>query len=388
MYPDEWPPLNALANDGDLIGRYDRGGACRCARGSPSARSSCFREWTDSRPYARPQQVHGGGPTRLRVILSVDPRQPVGTHRALRPSPGISADEAVAGREVAWARPAAPELRQPTWKPRTPVCTDVLLTTTGACSVRSRAWQREGNAESAGNTLGYSAVIKLTGRSIRSTVPADATAAAALAPRDDPRLCRHRLCSTVAARRRAAVADGDGTAATPPRPGYTLGMYAPMVRAPPWDPAAHRAADVTSSKLRWVCAATPGQQGPAPAAVPARAGLFSRARARSWPTASSGRSSITSARSGVAALCDPRSSALRTPVRRRGGRTRAGRPMTRCPDVLGRRRSGRADCEGRAQRGGAGARTIGLLWRPRRLHRRVRIAGRRLNCRLRLRVAG
>lgn len=255
LYPEEWPPLNALANDGNLIGRYDVA-AEAAARAAAMSPKQLFPRVNLMTAYAGLNKFTESKDT-ARTILSLTPDN-ASAHIALYAIARHLGDEAAAAREVAWGA------QHPDSGLRYVEAEDAGLHGRFAEMTRlfrevARVAREGGNAENAGNTLGFSAVINsLAGRSADAL--ADATAAAALGHNEII------LGSAGIVYARAGRADAARQSLTTmerayPLSTYALGMYAPMVRMALAAGGSPAVADVTSSSAAGVPYEM-GQQGP------------------------------------------------------------------------------------------------------------------------------
>ncbi|HWB14761.1 MAG TPA: winged helix-turn-helix domain-containing protein [Vicinamibacterales bacterium] len=255
VYPDEWQPFNGLANDADLIGRYDVA--------APAAARALALDDTQLFPRVNLMTADcalnklAECLDQARRILARTPDDS-SAHLVLYVLARHAGDEAAAEREVAWAA-------------QHPSDSGVLYVEAEDAGLHGRFAEMTrlfrqvarivrdgGNAEGAGNTLAYSAVVNsLAGRF--GDAQTDANAAAADG-RNEIILGSVGIVAARAGRMEAA----DQSLATMnrlyPLSTYALGMYGPYVRCAELAQKPASAADVT----RATAAGEPyafGQQG-------------------------------------------------------------------------------------------------------------------------------
>jgi DNA-binding winged helix-turn-helix (wHTH) protein/tetratricopeptide (TPR) repeat protein len=255
LYPEEWGPFNGLANDADLIGRYDVA-AQSAARAVALAPKQLFPRVNLMTAYAGLNKFVEAADT-AREILAQRPDNP-SAHIALYAIARHAGDDAGALREVAWGtqHPDAGLLYVE--------AEDAGLHGRFAEMTRlfrevARTTREGGNSEGAGNTLAFSAVVNsFAGRS--DAALADASSAAALGSNEiilgSVGIVDARARRTADAEQRLATMNR-----TYPLSTYALGMYAPMVQSALAAERSPSAADVTAA----AAAGVPyefGQQGP------------------------------------------------------------------------------------------------------------------------------
>jgi DNA-binding winged helix-turn-helix (wHTH) protein/tetratricopeptide (TPR) repeat protein len=255
VYPDEWQPFNGLANDADLIGRYDVAAAAAehalalddtqlFPRMNLMTADCALNRFAECLDQARRILARAPDNSSAHVVQYVLARR--------------AGDDAAAQREVAWAS-------------QRPSDSDLLYVQAEDAGVHGRFAEMTrlfrqaarrvhdgGNAEGAGNTLAYSAVINsLAGRS--DDAQADASAAAA-----DGRNEIILGAVGIVAARAGRMGAADQSLATMnrlyPLSTYAFGMYVPDVRSAELAQKPASAADVT----RATAAGEPyafGQQG-------------------------------------------------------------------------------------------------------------------------------
>jgi DNA-binding winged helix-turn-helix (wHTH) protein/tetratricopeptide (TPR) repeat protein len=255
VYPDEWQPFNGLANDADLIGRYDVA--------APAAARALALDDTQLFPRVNLMTADcalnkfAECLDQARRILARTPDDS-SAHLVLYVLARHAGDEAAAEREVAWAA-------------QHPSDSGVLYVEAEDAGLHGRFAEMTrlfrqvarlvrdgGNAEGAGNTLAYSAVINsLAGRFGDAQTDANAAAAAG---RNEIILGSVGIVAARAGRMEAA----DQSLATMnrlyPLSTYALGMYGPYVRCVELAQKPASAADVTRATAAGESYAF-GQQG-------------------------------------------------------------------------------------------------------------------------------
>ena len=247
LYPDEWLPLNALANDANLIGRYDvavqaalRGVALGPAQLFP--RTNLMTAYCGLNKFKEAADV-------AREMLARSSDNPA-AHIVLYAIARHAADDAGARREVAWGaqHPSASGMRYVEAEDAGQHGRFSEMTRLFRESARIE--HEGGNAESAGNTLAFSAVLNsLTGRTDEAV--ADAASAAALG-QNEIILGSVGVVEARAGRLDAAQASLTSMNRLYPLSTYAIGMYAPMVRGAlvaRGSPSAAAVTDATSAGL-------------------------------------------------------------------------------------------------------------------------------------------
>lgn len=242
QYPEEWRPFNGLANDADLIGRYDVAvqastraialdGGQLFPRVNLMTADCALNRFSECAEQAR-------------LILSRTPNN-TAAHIAQYVLARRAGDAAAAQREIAWAdtHPSAAGLLYVEAED---------AGQHGRFAEMTRLFHRvahltraSGNPEAAGNTLAYSAVINsLAGRS--ADADADANAAAALG-RNEIILGSVGVVDARAGRAAAAERALATMNRSYPLSTYALGMYAPDVRSAQLARKPASAAEVTAA---------------------------------------------------------------------------------------------------------------------------------------------
>jgi tetratricopeptide (TPR) repeat protein len=226
LYPDEWLPLNALANDANLIGRYDVAvqAALRSVALGPA---QLFPRTNLMTAYCGLNKFKEASET-AREMLARTPDNEA-AHIALYSIARYSGDAAGAQREVAWGTQHPSGSGIPYVEAEDAGRQGRFSEMTRLFREAARIERERGNAESAGNTLGFSAVLNsLAGRTEEAA--ADAAAAAALG-QNEIILGSVGVVDARAGRTEAAQAKLTAMNRLYPLSTYALGMYAPMVRA-------------------------------------------------------------------------------------------------------------------------------------------------------------
>jgi eukaryotic-like serine/threonine-protein kinase len=242
LYPDEWAPFNALANDADLIGRYEV--AMQAALSAAElAPTQIFPRVNLLTAYASLNRFPEATET-ARQVLTRAPDN-ASAHIALYALARHAGDEAGAGREVAWAAQHQSDAGVLYVEAEDAGLHGRLAEMTRQFREVARVARDGGNAESAGDTLAYSAVINsLAGRT--DAARADATAAASMGKNEiilgSVGIVDARAGRTAAAEQSLATMNRMYPLST-----YALGMYAPMVRGALAAQRSPSAADVTAT---------------------------------------------------------------------------------------------------------------------------------------------
>ena len=242
LYPEEWQPQNALANDANLIGRYDVAmqAATRAIALGPK---QLFPQVNLMTAYTALNKF----PEAIDAAHSILARTPdnASAHMALYTIGRHVGDAAAIERELAWAA-------------QHPQVSGMLYIQAEDAGQRGRFEEmtrlfREaaridrdgGNGEGAGNTLAFSAVLNsLAGRS--EAALSDAASAAALG-HNEIILGSIGVVDARAGRPDAARQSLETMSRTYPLSTYALGMYGPMVRSAQLAQGSPSATDVTAA---------------------------------------------------------------------------------------------------------------------------------------------
>jgi tetratricopeptide (TPR) repeat protein len=225
VYPDEWQPFNGLANDADLIGRYDVAAAAAAhalalddtqlfPRMNLMTADCALNQFAECLDQARRILARTPDNSSAHIVQYVLARR--------------AGDEAAAQREVAWAAQHPSDSGVLYVEAEDAGLHGRFAEMTRLFRQAARLVRDGGNAEGAGNTLAYSAVINaLAGR--LDDAQADANAAAA-----DGRNEIILGAGGIVAARAGRMAVADQSLATMsrlyPLSTYALGMYGPYVR--------------------------------------------------------------------------------------------------------------------------------------------------------------
>ena len=226
LYPDEWLPLNALANDANLIGRYDVAvqAALRSVALGPT---QLFPRTNLMTAYCGLNRFKDAADT-AREMLARSPDN-AAAHLALYSIARYWGDAAGAQREFAWGAQHPSASGMPYVEAEDAGRHGRFSEMTRLFREAARIERERGNAEGAGNTLGFSAVVNsLAGR--MDVAAADAAAAATLG-HNEIILGSVGIVDARAGRTEAAQARLTTMNRLYPLSTYALGMYAPMVRA-------------------------------------------------------------------------------------------------------------------------------------------------------------
>ena len=235
-------PLNALANDANLVGRYDVAvqAATRAVALGPT---QLFPRTNLMTAYCGLNQFKEAART-AREMLARSPDNSA-AHIALYAMARHAGDDAGAEREAAWGvqHPAASgmlyvEAEDAGQHGRFAEMSQLFRET-------ARIERKSGNAEGAGNTLAFSAVLNsLAGRTDEAI--ADAASAAALG-HNEIILGSVGVVDARAGRTEAAEASLTTMNRMYPLSTYAIGMYAPLVRGALVARGSPSAADVTGA---------------------------------------------------------------------------------------------------------------------------------------------
>ena len=242
LYPDEWQPLNGLANDADLIGRYDV--AVQAATHAIAlGPKQLFPRVNLLTAYAALNKFPEAMAT-ARDILARTPDN-ASAHIALYAIAKHLGDDATAERELAWAAQHQPASGMLFVEAEDAGQHGRFEEMTRLFRESARADREGGNGEGAGNTLAFSAVVNsLAGRS--DAALADAGAAAALG-HNEIILGSVGVIDARAGRAEAAEQSLEAMNRTYPLSTYALGMYGPAVRSAQLAQTPASAAEVTSA---------------------------------------------------------------------------------------------------------------------------------------------
>ncbi|HET9762372.1 MAG TPA: hypothetical protein VFR50_02600, partial [Casimicrobiaceae bacterium] len=242
LYPGEWLSFNALANDSNLIGRYDI--AVQAATSAAALNSThLFPRVNLMTAYSGLNKFKEAGDV-ARQILARTPDN-ASAHMVLYAIARRAGDVTGADRETAWAaqHPAASGMRYVEAE-------DAGLHGRFADMTRmfrevARSEKEGGNAEDAGNTFAYDAVVNsFAGRT--DDAIADAASAAALG-HNEIILGSIGVVDARAGRTEAAETSLRTMNRLYPLSTYSIGMYAPIVRGALVARGSPSAADVTGA---------------------------------------------------------------------------------------------------------------------------------------------
>ncbi len=242
LYPDEWQPFNGLANDANLIGRYDVAAQAATRAVALNGRQlfprvnlmtayCALNRFTECEAQARQILTRAPDNSSAHIVLYVLARH--------------AGDEAAAQREIAWAQQHPSDSGVLYVEAQDAGLHGRFAEMTRLFRQVARMTQDGGNPEGAGNTLAYSAVINsLAGRA--ADADADARAAAALG-HNEIILGSIGIVAVRAGRTDAAEQALTTMSRLYPLSTYALGMYAPMVRSAELSQREPAAADVTAA---------------------------------------------------------------------------------------------------------------------------------------------
>jgi eukaryotic-like serine/threonine-protein kinase len=242
LYPDEWQPFNGLANDCNLIGRYDvavqaatravaLNGRQLFPRVNLMTADCALNRFADCADEARQILARAPDNSSARIVLYVLARH--------------DGDDVAAQREMAWAQQHPSDSGVLYVEAEDAGLHGRFAEMTRLFHQVARMTQDGGNPEAAGNTLAYSAVINsLAGRS--DAADADAKAAAALG-HNEIIVGSVGIVAARAGRAQAAEQALTTMSRLYPLSTYALGMYAPMVRSAQLAQGKPSAADVTAA---------------------------------------------------------------------------------------------------------------------------------------------
>jgi eukaryotic-like serine/threonine-protein kinase len=242
LYPNEWLPFNALANDADLIGRYDVAvqAATRAVALGPT---QLFPPTNLMTAYCALNRFTEASDT-ARSMLARSPDNP-SAHIVLFATARHAGDDVGAAREVAWGKQHASQSGMFYIEAEDAGLHGRFAEMTRLFRESARIEREAGNAESAGNTLAFSAVLNsLAGRT--DAAIADATSASALG-HNEIILGSVGIVDARTGRTEAAEASLQMMNRLYPLSTYAIGMYAPMLRGVLAARGSPSAADVTSA---------------------------------------------------------------------------------------------------------------------------------------------
>ena len=240
MYPDEWLPNNALANDADLVGRYDI--AVSAARRSVDLNQKQLFGRVNLMTALASQNRFEDALAQARAILAIDAGN-TSAHLTLYTIAVHTGDAAATRREVEWGAQHADNPGMPYVEAETAALHGRMREMRRLFHEAARLSRADGNDEGAANGLAFAAVLDSV---VGLSGPASTEAAEALAlGRNEiilgsAAIVDARAGRASAARHQLAVLSHDFPIAT-----VNLGMFAPMVRSALVNPARSTAADVT-----------------------------------------------------------------------------------------------------------------------------------------------
>ena len=242
LYPGEWLSFNAMANDSNLIGRYDV--AVQAATRAVALNSThLFPRMNLMTAYLGLNGFTGAADAAQQILARTPDN--VSAHIALYSIARHAGDAAGADREVAWGAQHPAESGMLYVEAEDAGLHGRFADMTRMFREVARIEHGAGNAESAGDTLGYDGVINsLAGRTDEAL--ADAAAAAALG-QNEIIFGSVGVVDARAGRTEAAQASLTTMSRLYPLSTYSIGMYAPMVRGALVARGTPSAADVTSA---------------------------------------------------------------------------------------------------------------------------------------------
>ncbi len=242
LYPGEWLSFNAMANDSNLIGRYDI--AVQAATRAVALNSThLFPRVNLMTAYAGLNRFKETADV-AQQILARSPDN-VSAHIALYAIARHAGDAAGAEREVAWGAQHPAESGMLYVEAEDAGLHGRFADMTRMFRDVARLARQNGNAEGAGNTLAYDAVINsFAGRTDEAI--ADAAQAATLG-HNEIILGSIGVVDARAGRTDEADSSLQTMSRLYPLSTYSIGMYAPMVRGALVSRGSPSAADVTSA---------------------------------------------------------------------------------------------------------------------------------------------
>ena len=242
LYPDEWQPFNGLANDANLVGRYDLA-AQSAARAVALDGRQIVPRVNLMTAYCSLNRFSECA-SQAREILARRPDN-ASAHIVLYALARHAGDEAGARREMAWAEQHPADSGVLYVEAEDAGQHGRFVEMTRLFREVARMTRAGGNDEGAGNTLAYSAVINsLAGRS--DAALADAHAAAALG-RNEIILGSVGIVEARAGHTEAAEQSLTTMSRLYPLSTYALAMYAPAVRSAQLAQQAAPPGDVTAA---------------------------------------------------------------------------------------------------------------------------------------------
>ena len=240
LYPNEWLPFNALANDANLVGRYDV--AVQAARRAVAlGPAQAFPRVNLMTAYCGLNQFKEAAET-AREILTRSPDNSA-AHIALYAIARHAKDDAGAAREVAWGAQHPAESGMLYIEAEDAGQHGRFAEMSRLFRETARIERNGGNAEGAGNALAFSAVLNsLAGR--KDEAIADVASAAALG-HNEIILGSVGVVDARAGRTEAAAAALTTMNRMYPLSTFAIGMYAPMVRGALLARGSPSATDVT-----------------------------------------------------------------------------------------------------------------------------------------------
>jgi tetratricopeptide (TPR) repeat protein len=242
LYPDEWQPLNGLANDANQIGRYEVAvqAATRAIALGPRQTFPLVNLMTACAALNRFSEATSAA----HDILARTPEN-MSAHMALYAIARHVGDVATADRELAWAAQRPPSSGMLYVEAEDAGQHGRFEQMTRLFQESARLDRDAGNREGAGNTLAFSAVLNsLAGRS--DAALADAATAATLG-HNEIILGSVGVVDARAGRAEAARQSLETLDRTYPLSTYALGMYGPMVRSAQLAQTPAAAADITAA---------------------------------------------------------------------------------------------------------------------------------------------
>jgi DNA-binding winged helix-turn-helix (wHTH) protein/tetratricopeptide (TPR) repeat protein len=242
LYPEDWTPFNAFANDANLIGRYDA--AVPAAKRSIAlGAEQLFPRLNLIKAYRALNRFREAADA-ARQVLALAPNNP-SAHHALYMIARHASDEAGTEREVAWGAQHPFDSRLLYFEAEDAGLHGRFTALSRLFHESARADRAGGNMEDAGETLAFSAVLNsLAGRT--DAAVADARSAAALA-QDEIVLGSVGVVEARSGRTGAAEAALTSMARKYPLSIFAIGMYSPMVRGALVTHRSPSQADVTSA---------------------------------------------------------------------------------------------------------------------------------------------
>ena len=242
LYPGEWLSFNAMANDSNLIGRYDV--AVQAAAHAVALNSThLFPRVNLMTAYSGSNRFKEAGDAAQQILARTPDN--VSAHIALYAIARHAGDAAGARREIAWGAQHPAESGMLYVEAEDAGLHGHFAEMTRSFREVARLERASRNAEGAGNTLAFDAVVNsFAGRTDEAI--ADAAAASALG-HNEIILGSVGVVDARAGRREAAEASLQTMNRLYPLSTYSIGMYAPMVRGALVAHGSPSAADVTGA---------------------------------------------------------------------------------------------------------------------------------------------